>query len=195
MLRYSIAIGVVVLTFLLKTVPLGLGEDHPFVLLPGAVAIAAWYGGRGPGVLATVLVAVGSTYVLLQPAGRLDPTDVVGLVALLAEGTLVTALTVGLRSARVRAEAASEASAAAYRETAFALAVRDELLVLWTQQLRGPMADLESQARAALADLEHEGYVGAATEKLTELVQNAELVGRTTAGWDKDGHASGTAPT
>jgi K+-sensing histidine kinase KdpD len=184
--RYAIAIGAVLLTMAFKLLLLGLGSEHPFVLLPAAVALAAWYGGLGPGILSTILVAVASVYFFLPPVGTgAEPADLVGIGGLLVEGALVVGLTVGLRSALIRAKAASAASAAAHRETTFALAVRDEMLALWTQQLRGPMADLEAQARAALDDFEHEGYAGAAGPKLRKLVDEAALVGRATAGWDQ----------
>jgi K+-sensing histidine kinase KdpD len=185
---YAAAAAIVVTTVVVKT--LVFGADHPFVLLPGAVAAAAWSAGRGPGLLAAFLVVV-ATYYLMQLPG--ESVDVIVLVALLFESVLVALLTSGLRTALLRARAASAESAAAHREATFALAVRDELLLLWTQQLRGPMADLEAQARAALADLEHDGYTGAATDKLSTLVQNAALVGRTTAGWDREGRPSGEA--
>jgi len=176
----------VAITIGVKLLLEGLGADHPFVLLPAAVVVAAWYGGTGPGVLATLLVAAASVYFLAPPDGPgADASDFVGIGGLLAEGALVVALTVGLRSARLRAETARAASAAAHRETTFALAIRDEMLGLWTQQLRGPMADLESQARSALDDLKIEGYVGAAEPKLRKLVDEAALVGRVTAGWDQ----------
>jgi K+-sensing histidine kinase KdpD len=194
--RYAVAIGVVLAVVLLKSISRGLGADHPFILLPGAVVIAAWYGGRGPGLLATVLVALASLYLFLPPAGfAAEPNDLIAVVALVAEGGLITFLTTALRAALERARAASAASQAAHREAEFALAVRDELLLLWTQKLRGPMADIESQARAALADIESEGYSGAATPKLRKLVDEAAFVGRATAGWDEDGNPSGTVPT
>ena len=184
----------VLVTFLIKLIFLGLGSEHPFVLLPAAVVIAAWYGGLGPGIVATALCAVASLYFFLPPAGTgAEPADLVGVGGLLAEGALVVLLTVGLRSALIRAEAAKEASAAAHRETVFALAVRDEMLSLWTQQLRGPMADLESQAREALADLEREAYAGAAEPKLRKLVEEAALVGRATAGWDAEAQRRATS--
>ena len=183
---------------LLKAV-LGLNSEHPFVLFPGAVAVAAWYGGRGPGALAALLTSFVSLYgVLPLPLGSAreaaQPADLVGLLALVAEGALVVVLIAGLRSARARAEVASAASAAAHREAEFALAVRDEMLLLWTMQLRGPMADLEALARSALSDLEREGGSDAATEKLRTLVADAALVGRATAGWDKAGRPSGSGP-
>ena len=196
MQRYAIAVGVVLVTVLLKAV-LGLSAEHPFVLFPGAVAVAAWYGGRGPGALAALLVALVSLYgVLPVPLGSAreaaQPADLVGLAALVAEGALVVVLTAGLRSARTRAEVASAASAVAHREAEFALAVRDEMLLLWTTQLRGPMADLEALARSVLSDLEREGRSDAATETLRTLVEDAALVGRATAGWDKDARTSGS---
>jgi len=40
--RYAIAIVVVGLTLGIKLLFFGLGSDHPFVLLPAAVAVAAW---------------------------------------------------------------------------------------------------------------------------------------------------------
>ena len=186
--RWVIAVAAVALIIGVKLLLNGLGADHPFVLLPAAVAVAAWYGGTGPGVLATLLVAAASLYFLVPPVGPgVETSDIVAIGGLIAEGALVVALTVGLRSARLRAETASAASAAAHRETAFALAVRDEMLTLWTQQLRGPMADLESQARAALDDFKTEGYTGAAEPKLRKLVDEAALVGRVTAGWEEQG--------
>lgn len=191
--RYSIAIGAVLLTLSVKLLPIGLGSEHPFVLLPAAVALAAWYGGLGPGVLATALVAAASVYFVLPPVGTgAEPADVVGLGGLLVEGALVVGLTVGLRSARIRAEAAGAASATAHRETAFALAVRDEMLAVRTKQLRGPVADLEAQARAALADIEREGYTGAAEPKLRQLVREAAQVGRATASWEQRPDATGS---
>ena len=187
--RYAIAVAAVLVTVLFKT--LLFGPDHPFVLMPGAVAVAAWYGGRGPGLLAALLVPAATVYLMLMP-GR--SVDLVVLTALLTEGVLVALLTAGLRSALRTAQAASAESAEAHREAKFALAVRDELLHLWTQQLRGPMADLEAQARSALADLGHDGYTGTATDTLRTLVQNAARVSRTTVGWDVDEAAVGKRP-
>jgi K+-sensing histidine kinase KdpD len=191
--RYGIALLVVSVTMALKTLFPGLGGDHPFILLPGAVALAAWFGGSGPGLIATAVVTVATLYLFLPPAGfAAEPADLVALVALLAEGVLITVLTTALRSALVSAQRASAESAAAHREAQFALAVRDELLSLWTQQLRGPMADIEAQARAALDDLQRDGYAGDALPKVRTLVDNASLVGRTTAGWDNEGQTPGS---
>jgi hypothetical protein len=187
--RYGIAVFVVLATVALKVLFPGLGTDHPFVLLPGAVALAAWFGGLGPGLLATLLVSLGAWYFLPGAGFAAEPADLVALVALLAEGVLILLLTTGLRSSLARAQAASAESAIAHREAALALAIRDEMLSLWTQQLRGPMADLEAQARAALDDFAHEEYAGAALPKIQKLVDDASRVGRATASWDREGDA------
>lgn len=174
------------MAIVLKAVLPGLGAMHPFALLPGAVALAAWYGGRGPGLFATALVGLASVYLFVPPQGfAASLPEVIGVGGLVVESVLVAMLASQVRSALDQAQAASAASATAHREAEFALAVRDELLLLWTTQLRGPMADVETAARIALADLEGAGYTGNATQQLRELVATSERVGRTTAGWDK----------
>jgi signal transduction histidine kinase len=196
--RYGLAVLVVAVTVALKILLAGLGDEHPFVLFAGAIAIAAWYGGRGPGVLATLLAAASTLVLFLETPlgvarGPLEPSDATGFAALVAEGLLVALLTAGLRTARRRAEAATAEATVAHREAALALAIRDELLTLWTQKLRGPLADIEAQARAALRDLDRGGDPGAASEKLRALVDDASHVGRVTAGWDAVAEPPGSA--
>src|SRR5271166_6610036 len=66
--RYAVAIGsaaiaAVLVEFLLPSV----GNQFPFLLLYPAVICAAWYGGFGPGLLATVLTALVAAFFLLEP--------------------------------------------------------------------------------------------------------------------------------
>lgn len=194
--RYGLAAAVVVVTVGLKLVVGDLGNEHPFVLLPAAVIVSTWYGGRGPGLFATALVAFASGALFLEPVGPgFAVSDVPGLVALVAEGVLVVVVTVGLHNARTRAEAEALAARTAQRELALALAIREEMLSLWTQKLRGPLADLEAHGRAALADLEREGYTGSATAPLQTLIDEAAHVGRVTARWDDRRQADLATPT
>ena len=193
--RYAAAVGIVLIAIALKALLPGLGVLHPFALLPGAVALAAWYGGRGPGLLATALVGLASLYLFVPPGGFAEILpQIVGVGGLVVESVLIATLASQVRSSLDQARAASAASATAHREAEFALAVRDELLLLWTTQLRGPMADVEAAARTALADLEGAGYTGNATEQLRELVATSERVGRTTAGWDQRGRLPDEVP-
>jgi hypothetical protein len=54
LLRYGVAVLAVGLAFLVKLLldPL-IVQETPFVLIFGAIMISAWYGGLGPGLLAT----------------------------------------------------------------------------------------------------------------------------------------------
>lgn len=54
--RYGFAVAAVALTLVLRWLlaPL-IGEASPHVLVLTAVAISAWYGGSGPGVVVTLL--------------------------------------------------------------------------------------------------------------------------------------------
>jgi PAS domain S-box-containing protein len=84
-----------------------------FHLLFAAVAAAAWFGGFIPGLIATLLGAVVETFAVLPPVGTLAVTGTasqVEVILFLVEGTLISALTAGLRSARSRAVTAREAA-------------------------------------------------------------------------------------
>jgi len=66
--RYAVAIGsaaisAVLVEFLMPS----LGNQFPFLLLYPAVICAAWYGGFGPGLLATVLTALVAAFFLFEP--------------------------------------------------------------------------------------------------------------------------------
>ncbi|MGZ3303321.1 MAG: PAS domain S-box protein, partial [Isosphaeraceae bacterium] len=66
--RYAVAIGsaaisVVLVEFLFPS----LGNQFPFLLLYPGVICAAWYGGFGPGLLATVLSALCADYFQFEP--------------------------------------------------------------------------------------------------------------------------------
>lgn len=92
---YGVAVGLVVLAALLW---LGLGplwDDVPALLFYPAVVLSAWYGGLGPGLVATVLSGLAISYNWLPSrhwfaAG--DPGDLLGLAIFLAIGLLISIL-------------------------------------------------------------------------------------------------------
>jgi PAS domain S-box-containing protein len=109
-LRYGVAVlavGVVLLVKLLLD-PL-ITEQSPFLLLAGAVVVSAWFGGLGPGLLATTLGAFGADYFFLPPEGSFTWAGVALLpLALFAvQGLVISLLTEALRSARQRANAST----------------------------------------------------------------------------------------
>src|SRR5258706_9490263 len=86
---YAIAVGTVLLGVLGTAAAWSLLEQMPFALLFLAVMISGWYGGLGPGVLATLFAMVASVFVLFPPLSALfSPTSEalprIGLFTLLA---------------------------------------------------------------------------------------------------------------
>ena len=81
-------------------------QDTPFLLILGAIMVGAWYGGLGPGLLATALSALAIDYLFLVPRVSFTTVgpELLDLGAFVVEGILVCVLTASLRSARDRAE-------------------------------------------------------------------------------------------
>jgi PAS domain S-box-containing protein len=102
-LRYGVAVLAVEITVALLFIPqIGQGLASLTFL---AVLISAWYGGLGPGLLATLLVAAVAVAMPLVLRTGLPPWRVVGVVLFVAGGALVTVLVEALHAARRRAEA------------------------------------------------------------------------------------------
>lgn len=112
LLRYGMGILTVAVILLLKLlIDPFIREESPFLLFLIAVMVSAWYGGLGPGLLATVLSALVSDYVFLVPHyGFLGYTlgQTVELGLFIFEGLVISALTVALHSAKSQAEASME---------------------------------------------------------------------------------------
>ena len=110
-LAYGVAVVAVALVILLKLLvdPL-IAEQSPFLLLAAAVMVGAWFGGLGPGLLATALGALAADYFFLLPVGSFTPLGLAFLPLLLfvLQGVLISVLVEALRSARQRAEARTQ---------------------------------------------------------------------------------------
>lgn len=72
-LRYAIAVGTVLLALLLMMYlnPWVAMSQSPFLVFFGAVMLSAWVGGVGPGLVATFLSALLSTYFFIPPIASL----------------------------------------------------------------------------------------------------------------------------
>lgn len=107
-LRYGVAVASVALATGLKLLldPLLL-QQAPFLLLAGAVMVAAWFGGLGPGLVATALGALSADYFYLAPVGSFTGPVGAGFwlqVLFVLQGVLITALAQALHLSRQRAE-------------------------------------------------------------------------------------------
>ena len=107
LLRYGVAVLAVGVAFLIKLLldPL-IVQGTPFLLIFGAIMISAWYGGLGPGLLATFTGGLAADYFFLPSTGSLSgfSLETVPLLVFFVEGTLVCLLVEALRAARSRAE-------------------------------------------------------------------------------------------
>ena len=114
LLRYGVATASVTVALGLKLLLDALFNQSSFLLLilgaamlSASIMVSAWYGGLGPGLLATVLSAIAIDYYLLFPRGSfsdlsVEATPLVAFVFL--EGMLISSLAAALRFARGRAE-------------------------------------------------------------------------------------------
>ena len=118
LLRYGVAVvavGVVLLAKLLLD-PL-IAEQAPFLLLSVAVMVGAWFGGLGPGVLATALATLVADYFFLPPLGSFTGLSAafLPLALFVVQGLVISSLTQALHSARQRAERSALEAEARYR--------------------------------------------------------------------------------
>ena len=111
-LRYGMALLAVGLALLVQILLVPWFEASPdaspFLTFFAAVMVAAWFGGLGPGLLATLISAVLSRYFFFFPQYELQIVSVgagLHLVVFVLEGVLISALVGMLHSARRRAEA------------------------------------------------------------------------------------------
>jgi PAS domain S-box-containing protein len=98
LLCYGIAPVAVTLAALVQWALLGPGA--PFLLLLPAIMVIAWYGGLGPGLLATALGAVEVAYLFFEPrfSLRVEGTrEMVALTVFVFVGTAITMLCERLR--------------------------------------------------------------------------------------------------
>ena len=170
---YGVAIAVVTAALAVKYLFTDLGSEHPFVLLPAAVIVAAWYGGRGPGLLAAVIAALGADILFLPPAGlAILGDDLFALVALLVEAILIVEV--------ARMEAAS--AEVARREAALGLHMREELLTVLSTKLHRPLIGMADGLIAARSAVER-GESARAMAALDGLATEVRVLQRTTEHW------------
>ena len=106
--RYGLAFLAIALALLLRFIlwPL-LSSDVPFLLLWPAVMVCAWYGGVGPGLLATLLSALAGWYFLLEPQYSFavaNPADVTAMILYLLLGASLSTLIEAIHRAKRRVE-------------------------------------------------------------------------------------------
>jgi signal transduction histidine kinase len=129
--RYGLAVVVVALALIFGRLITPLSGDTSlslYMLMLMAVALSAWYGGRGPGIAATLLATLAGAYLVLPqiwPLSIADSGERLQLGFLLLEGLILSVL-IGTFQERLRR---SEA----------ALRARDDLLAVAAHELKTPL--------------------------------------------------------
>lgn len=156
-----------------------LGKEVPYITLYGAVAIAVWFGGLGPAVLAMVLgyVVVNVRYV--SPIGTLSidsPDDAIALVLFALSAALVVVLGEAMRRARDRYRASELELMQRARLLQRADAKKGEFLAVLSHELRNPLAPLRTGL--ALLKMRQEGAATAETHQMMErqIAQLSRLI-------------------
>ena len=162
--RYAAAVGATLLALAI-TFPLAPYLQRViFVLFWPAVIGAAWFGGVGPAVLASVLSVLVADYFLIGPPGQLtvaSPEDLIPLAVFLFSSTAVALLTDATRTAR---------------RTAAQAAARNAELV---HELELQAVELEQQLEESQALSEE---LEQSTEELAERTAGAEAAETFTKG-------------
>jgi K+-sensing histidine kinase KdpD len=124
--QYGLAVAAVLAALLLEVVVAPWAAPTPFEFFFGAVAVAAWYGGRGPGLLATALGALLAALVAIPPAFSLAMTVEYAAsgAVFIGVATVISLLGGWARTARARAEAAEAAQRASVERLEQALRAR-----------------------------------------------------------------------
>ena len=106
--RYGVAVASVAIALLLMLWlnPWVAMTNSPFLMFFGAVIVSAWYGGKKPGLLATALSAVISTYFFVYPAYslQLDVGSALRMLLFILQGILISFLLEALHTANRRLE-------------------------------------------------------------------------------------------
>jgi PAS domain S-box-containing protein len=112
LLEYGVALlAVAVAIFVRWLIDPWVGDYLPLATLFGAVAVAVWFGGYQPALLAVVLGFLACKYLFIEPRGSLvvpGARDLIGLLAYLISCAVMIGFGEALRTARRRAEASRE---------------------------------------------------------------------------------------
>ena len=143
--RYTIAVGSVAAVFGLTMLLRNFVETDVSTLYLAAVMFAAWRGGLGAGLAATVLSVAITTYFFLPPVHSfsLKAEGVVELVVF----ALAAVLTSSLSAARERALVLEQT---ARREAESANSVKDEFIAAVSHELRTPLTTIKTLTRLLL---------------------------------------------
>jgi signal transduction histidine kinase len=144
---YATAVLAVAVANLLRSVLHALGDSGISPLYFAAVIFSAWFGGLGPGILATVLSGVATAWALMPQADTAAGFRDAGLRVLVF--TVVAVLTSSLHAALKRAAEASQRACELAEE---ASAAKSRFLAMVSHELRAPLVPVSMVMDAIESD-------------------------------------------
>ena len=156
-----------------------LGKSVPYITLYGAVAIAVWFGGLGPAVLAMVLGYAVINVRYISPQGEVaitGPADGISLGLFALSASLIIVLGEAMRRARDRYRASEVELKERARELQRADENKSRFLAVLSHELRNPLAPLQNGI--ALLRLQRDDVPPAETHDMMErqITQLARLI-------------------
>lgn len=148
--RYAAAIAVVLVALALKALVPGLGTPAPFLLLSLAAGAAGWLGGRGPGLAAAVIAAVGVNMLFVDRSIVDGTAEVVLVVAGVADFVFMA-----LAAARLRTALEREAIARGSAERA--MRARDSFIATIAHEVRNPLTTVIASSELLARRLSNDG--------------------------------------
>jgi signal transduction histidine kinase len=168
--RYLGALLVVGAAGLLTHLLSNLGDSGISPLFFAAVLISAWYGGRGPGLMATAASGLATAYILIPNVASLAGVrDVIMRVVVF---TVVALLASALNAATKRA---AEAFRKARDSAEEASAAKSRFLAIVSHELRTPLSSVTILADGLAAD---RSLPPAAREDAVKILESVELEAR-----------------
>ena len=140
----AVALGALLLRWFLDP---WLGNGIPYITLYGAVAIAVWFGGLGPAVLAMVLGYAVVNVRYISPQGEVaisGPADGIALGLFALSASLIIVLGEAMRRARDRYRASEAELKARAAELQRADENKSRFLAVMSHELRNPLAPLQN---------------------------------------------------
>ena len=165
--RYGFALLMTASALGLTLLVAPVGQRSVFLFFFTAVVSSAWFGGLGPGLVATLLSVAAASYFFIPPIHGLSPVhraEQVALGVFAALSIMVSSLSASLRAARHRAEGASAAAtrlAAQLEQRAREL----EQQVEESRSLAEELAQTNGQLGDAAAEAEEASAAAAAAER------------------------------
>lgn len=128
--RYAVALAAVAAALGLRAaLDPWLGGRVPYITLFGAVIVAAWFGGFGPGVVAAFAGFVGADLLFIEPRGTFTIASTERapeMAAYLLSAGLIAALGGARQAARLRAETSEQRLRAFMENSPAAVLIKDE---------------------------------------------------------------------